>query len=201
MGRPIHKKYLGNHPGAIQVTAYRRATGVEVVGVASTYIVSQRSSDKFMIADSVGAWQEVLTLATSVQGSLLPGEFIVTSIDSLGNPSSIGRIYNRTLRSGGVKVPWDIKLSAVGGVGGIVVVGGVALVASATPHGLITGDKVVFSGVVGTTQVNGNVYTVTVTSPTTLRLSGSAVGFGVYVSGGVWRRAPLPGHMAIDIKV
>lgn len=50
------------------------------------------------------------------------------------------------------------------------------LVASGFPHGLITGDSVVISGVTGTTNANGT-YTITLISPTSFHITvASAVG-------------------------
>ena len=54
------------------------------------------------------------------------------------------------------------------------------------PHGLTTNDLVVFSKVVGMTQLNGTQYTVNVISPTTFSIGVDTTGYTAYASGGVW---------------
>ncbi len=54
-------------------------------------------------------------------------------------------------------------------------------------NGLVTGDKVGIFGVNGMTEVNGNIYTITVTGAGTFTLNGvDSTTFGVYTSGGKW---------------
>src|SRR5438874_5879164 len=61
------------------------------------------------------------------------------------------------------------------------------VITTASPHGLTTGAHVAIDGVVGMTELNGFVYTITVLSPTTFRLNGeNGTGYGAYVSGGSW---------------
>ena len=53
----------------------------------------------------------------------------------------------------------------------------------------LTGDTVDIAGVVGMTELNGNTYTITVTSGTTFTLDGvDSTGFTAYTSGGVATR-------------
>lgn len=59
------------------------------------------------------------------------------------------------------------------------------VVVTATGHPFVNGDKVSISGVVGMTQLNGNVYTVANKTTNTFELSGiNGTGFGAYTSGG-----------------
>lgn len=59
------------------------------------------------------------------------------------------------------------------------------VVVTATGHPFVNGDKVSISGVVGMTQLNGNVYTVANKATNTFELSGiNGTGFTAYTSGG-----------------
>lgn len=51
-------------------------------------------------------------------------------------------------------------------------------------NNLVVGQTVHISGVVGMTELNGNSYTVTAVSPTTITINVDSTGFGAYVSGG-----------------
>lgn len=203
MGRPINKRYMGNQPGAIQVTAYRRAAGLEVSATPSTYIVSQRGSNKFLIADSVGAWQEVLTLTAAKQGSLLPGEFMVLGMDQNGNADSITKIYDRKLRWGGSNIPWaTTQVPVRSGPITIMTVSAPAYISSPA-HGLVTGDVVYVAGIInGPTLINGRSYTVITTKATSFGLVGSSsLGQPVWSLGGSWRQiVTIPGKIAIDTR-
>lgn len=62
-------------------------------------------------------------------------------------------------------------------------------VITATSHGLSTGNQVRFDSVVGMTQLNGNVYTITVIDANTFSLNGiNSTTFNTYVSGGQVRK-------------
>ncbi len=56
---------------------------------------------------------------------------------------------------------------------------------------LVTGDSVEIEGIVGMTQLNGNVYTVTVTGTNTFTLDVNSTSFTPYVSGGIWTSQSL----------
>jgi len=192
MGRPINKRFLGDEAGRIQVTSYRRVGGSETAGEDDTYIVRQRSTNKFLVADTSGDWQEVLTLVDKAEGALEEGEFMIEALEADGTPSRAIRLYNRTLRlTGPKKQKWslgeaiEITVSAV-------------TLASATPvdvtvsdtSELTTGDVVTFSDVVGTTELNGNSYTITVVDGTSITLDGTdGDNFTAYTSGGLVRKA------------
>lgn len=57
------------------------------------------------------------------------------------------------------------------------------VVTTSAAHNLLTGDKVFIYNVAGMTQVNGNTYTITVTSGTTFSIVDTS-GFSAYTSGG-----------------
>lgn len=74
-----------------------------------------------------------------------------------------------------------------------------AVVTTGAAHGWATGDKVYISGVNGMSEVNHDLYTITVASATTFSIerfrdggSVNSTGFNTYTSGGTVRLAPLP---------
>lgn len=180
MGRPINKKYLGDVAGAIKVSNYRRAVGIEVVGEDDTYIVSQRSTNKFLIADTSGGWQEVLTLVDKEQGSLLNGEFQITGTDAEGNLFNVVRLYNRTLRLGNAdgtfeKAAWSINAPSPRLVTGVTLDGNDPVVIGvASTAGLTEGDVVRFFGFDVTVELNTGTYVVAnIVADTSFELAGT----------------------------
>ncbi len=82
--------------------------------------------------------------------------------------------------------PWSFNIKKITGyISDIDITGSPTLVIT-TPyaHGLSTNDQIVISGVVGTTDVNGNTYTITVTGTTTFTVNQASV--NNYTSGGFW---------------
>jgi Ubiquitin-activating enzyme E1 FCCH domain len=57
---------------------------------------------------------------------------------------------------------------------------------TSTNHGLVTGNVVTITGVVGMTQVNGLNFTITFVDANNFLLNVDSTGYGVYVSGGAW---------------
>lgn len=190
MGRPLNKKYFGDVAGALQVTSYFRAGASEVAGQDDTYIVRQRSTNKFLVADTSDAWTEVLTLVDKAEGTLAAGEFMVEALQSDGTPSRVTRFYNRTLRlTGNVKQKWSIAAAlelTITGISQAVT----AVVTVADTTGLTTGDVVTITDVVGMVEVNDLVFDITVLNGTTFELNTiNSTGYTVYGSGGVATRA------------
>jgi hypothetical protein len=187
MGRPINKKYFGDGGATkIQVTHYRRAAGVEAAGGDDTHIVSQRSTNRFVVRDTSGAWSETLKLVDKDAGTLLNGEFRISATTADGETVNVKRLYNRTLRvTGPEKVKWSITAPASKAITGISVAA-TPVVTVASTAGMTSGDEVTIAGVVGTmsTPLNGNSFIITVINGTTFSLAGvSTVGL-TYTSGG-----------------
>lgn len=104
MGRPINKRFLGTGVDAIKVSHYFREGDVETAD-QDTYIISQRSTKKFLISNISAGWVDILTLVDKDAGSLQEGEFRISALDPDTNPQNVVRLYNRTIRLGGAVSP------------------------------------------------------------------------------------------------
>lgn len=190
MGRPLQPRNFGDAAGRIQVTSYYRVGGSETAGGEDTYIESQKSTNKFLVADTSGAWSEVLTLVDKAEGGLAEGEFMIEAVESDGTPSRVTRFYNRVIHlTGNKKQKWSLSAAVEQTVSGITQADP-AVVTVASTADLTTGDTVTLSEVVGMTEVNGNSYTITVVNGTTFSLdSTDSTGFTAYSSAGLARRS------------
>lgn len=191
MGRPINKRFLGDVAGRIQVTSYRRSGGSETAGGDDTYIVRQRSTNKFLVADTSGGWQEVLTLVDKAEGALDEGEFMIEALEADGSPSRAIRLYNRTLRlTGPKKQKWSLGAAVEQAISAVTLGSGVVVdITVADTSDLATGDQVTISEVGGAVELNGNTYTITVVDATSITLDGTdGDNFTAYTSGGLVRK-------------
>jgi hypothetical protein len=85
----------------------------------------------------------------------------------------------------------DIFSQKIGGITGAT--NAAPIVVTSTGHGLVTGTKIIVSGVVGNTAANG-VFKIVVIDANTFSLTGS-IGNGGYSSGGTWQAANVQGSM------
>jgi hypothetical protein len=198
MGRPINSRYLGDAVDSIKVShSFNAFDGAETAGGNDTYIVSQRSTNKFLVADASDGWEEILTLVDKDAGTLAAGEFRIDGFDDKGTLYNVARLYNRTLRLGSadgtfVKSPWEVD----GGAGANLAITGVSIAAPAVvtvadASTVVEGDTVTIDGIVGTAGtdgangLNGNSYVTANVTGTTFELVGSDTSGLVYTSGGV----------------
>jgi hypothetical protein len=188
MGRPINKKYLGDAVDSIKVTDYYRIGGAETSGDDDTYIVSQRSTNKFLVADTDGAWTEVLTLVDKAAGTLAAGEFRISGEDSDGAVFNVARLYNRTMRLGTatsvfIKEPWSITPVAGAPTEAISAIteANPAVVTAASTANMTSGETVTITGVTGMVEVTDGAYIVNVLNGTTFELVGiDSTGYTTY---------------------
>lgn len=185
MGRPLNKRYMGDVAGAIKVThSFNAFDGAETAGGEDTFIVSQRSSNKFLVSDTSDGWSEILTLVDKAAGSLAAGEFRVAADDADGVSGQVARFYNRTVRTTGpAKTPWAIDAPADQVITAITAATpGVVTVTSTAD--MVDGETVTLSGVVGMVEVNDNSYVATIIDATTFSIPDTN-GFTAYTSDGV----------------
>jgi hypothetical protein len=188
MGRPLNKKYFGDVLNSIKVTDYYRVGGAETSGDDDTYIVSQRSNTKFVIADTSSAWTESLTLVDKDAGTLVAGEFRIDGVDADGTVFNVVRLYNRTLRLGSanntyVKEPWTITPVTGAPTEAISAItqANPAVVTAASTANMTSGETVTITGVTGMVEVTDGAYIVNVLNATTFELTGiDSTGFTTY---------------------
>lgn len=185
MGRPLNKRYFGDEIGSIKVSHYFRVGGSEIAGEDDTHIVSQRSNNKFLVADTSGGWQEILTLVDKDAGSLAEGEFRISATDPEGADVNVIRLYNRTLRvTGPEKVVWSIDAAEPQALTNITQADP-AVVTVADTSVYTQGQSVGITGVVGMVEVNDRTFTINILDATTFELVGEdSTGHTAYTSGG-----------------
>lgn len=83
-------------------------------------------------------------------------------------------------------VTWSFNLLVVSGYVASTDNGDPGQVTTTYPHGLMTGDEVIMSGMWTMPGYPNVTYTVTVVTPTTFTIGVNAAGFGSYTSGGYW---------------
>jgi hypothetical protein len=189
MGRPINKRYLGDAADSIKVTDYFRVDGAETAGGDDTYIVSQRSTSKFLIADTSGAWEEILTLVDKDAGTLAEGEFRVDGVDADGGIFNVARFYNRTLRAGSAddtffKLPWSVGAVADALTISSITPGSPTNISVADTSTITDGETITIDGVVGTMSTINGTHVATVIDATTITVPFDSTGL-VRDSGGV----------------
>ena len=203
MGRPINKKHIGDGAGKIQVTAVKFAAGGEIT--TESHIVSQRSSNKFIVTD--GTKTETCTLVNKSIGGLGASEFCINVTDSDGVTKQITKMYNRKMQlEGGSKHKWARNSAGASTAVEKVISGATAAdpcVITATGHGFSNGDKVSIRGVVGMVELNlETAYTVAGKSTNAFQLAGvDSSGFTGYTSGGVATKAATgAGNIVVDAQ-
>ena len=203
MGRPINKKHIGDGAGKIQVTAVKFAAGGEIT--TESHIVSQRSSNKFIVTD--GSKTETCTLVNKSIGGLGASEFCINVTDSDGVTKQITKMYNRKMQlEGGSKHKWARNSAGASTAIEKVISGATQAdpcVITATGHGFSNGDKVSIRGVVGMVELNlETAYTVAGKSTNAFQLAGvDSSGFTAYTSAGLATKAAAEsGGIVVDAQ-
>lgn len=109
MGRPINKRLIGQGDGKILCSAYYFAGASEVNGGATpAWIVSQRSTNKFIVSD--GSTTETLELVNETAGSLAEGTFIINAMLDDSSVVQVTKLRNRTVQyEGGTANVQNVK--------------------------------------------------------------------------------------------
>lgn len=136
------------------------------------------------------------------------------AIDVIGEPA-VEILTPSPLASAFLNSPYSVFIVATGGLGALtysLASGNITnatqtdpVVITSAGHGLISGQKILISGVSGMTELNGNYYYVNVLSSSTFSLYLDAAltipvdgtGFTVYSGGGIWTSA-LPAGLTLN---
>jgi len=111
MGRPINKRKIGQGTGKILCSAYYFATASEVNGATTpAWIVSQRSTNKFIVTD--GTTTQTLKLVNKSAGGLGSGEFIINAVLDDSSVVQVTKLRNRTIQyEGGTANVANVKFN------------------------------------------------------------------------------------------
>jgi len=93
MGRPINKRKIGQGLGKIEVSTVKFAAGGEVT---NAWIVSQRSSNKFIVSDGIKT--ETCTLVNKASGALGASEFNINAVLDDSTVVQVTKLYNRKIQ-------------------------------------------------------------------------------------------------------
>ena len=198
MGRPLNKRYFGTPTDGGNEIKVQFHNGT---GSVNGWIVKQLGSKKFRCTDGTATADCFLTDAAG--SALTAGQMSITVLDDAGNPKQVTKIAGRKVTvDTGESIAWNftdsttddaVEIEEAGGAAIAAVAlaaitlpsGDVVAVETAAAHGLTTGDTVNFDGIVGTTELNTGLWTVTVVDTTNFTIDGTdGDDFTAYVSDG-----------------
>ena len=196
MGRPLNKKFFGAPT----------ANGNEIKcafhnGTASVngYIVKQLGSKKFRCTD--GVVEKDCFLTNAAAAALTAGQMSIVVKDDAAAVKQVTKISGRKLTTEGTaSITWNFSAAADDDAVEIEEAGDASDVAAATmnactqaspgaitctaAHGLLNGDTVRITGVVGMVELNNKVFAITKTSATAFTIGVDTSGFTAYGSAG-----------------
>ena len=201
MGRPLNKRFFGaptTGGNEIKVQFYNGNTSV------NGYIVKQLGSKKFRCTD--GITTKDCFLVDKAAAAIAAGEMSIVVKDDDGTVRQVTKISGKKVTlDTGTKISWGF--AAYGDNAGVVemeeagdasevaatVINAITAadpgaVTTTANHLLVNGDRVRITGVVGMTELNGNVYTVTKTGATTFTIgvdTSDTDNYTAYTSDGV----------------
>ena len=196
MGRPLNKRFFGAPTtGGSEIKVQFHNGTASVNG----YIVKQLGSKKFRCTD--GVIEKDCFLVNKAAAAIAAGEMSIVIKDDGGTVRQVNKIAGRKMTMDtGATIGWNFSVATDDGAAQIEEAGdaGVAAVAvtavteanpgavtTGTAHGLVTGDRVRFAGVVGMVELNANtVFAVTTVDATHFTIGVNTTGFTTYTSGG-----------------
>ena len=198
MGRPLNKRYFGPPTAGGEEIKVQFHNGT---GSVNGWIVKQLGSKKFRCTD--GAATKDCFLVDKATGDVAADEMTITVLDDGGTARQVVKIAGRRVTlDTGATIPWNFTDATDDGAVEMEEAGGAAIAAvalaaitltsaqvveveTAAVHGLTTGDTVNFAGIVGTTELNTGLWTVTVVDTTNFTIDGTdGDDFTAYVSDG-----------------
>ena len=196
MGRPLNKRFFGAPTtGGSEIKVQFHNGTASVNG----YIVKQLGSKKFRCTD--GVIEKDCFLVDKAAAAIAAGEMSIVIKDDGGTVRQVNKIAGRKMTMDtNATIGWNFSVATDDGAAQIEEAGdaGVAAVAvtavteanpgavtTGTAHGLVTGDRVRFAGVVGMVELNANtVFAVTKVNTTSFTIGVDTTGFTTYTSGG-----------------
>ena len=105
--KPISKKNFGDTIGKLKVSRYYRADATSAVdGGDDTHIVRQPATNRFVVRDTSGDWEEELTLSDAE--NLSAGEFRIIFNDN-GTNYRVRKLYQyNCILHDGRRISYDI---------------------------------------------------------------------------------------------
>ena len=196
MGRPLNKKFFGAPTtGGSEIKVQFHNGTASVNG----YIVKQLGSKKFRCTD--GVIEKDCFLVDKAAAAIAAGEMSIVVKDDAGAVKQVTKISGKKVTlDTGTTIAWnfsdatddaavEIEEAGNAGVAAVAVTAvteaNPGAVTTGTAHGLVTGDRVRFAGVVGMVELNVNtVFAVTKVNATSFTIGVNTTGFTTYTSGG-----------------
>ena len=196
MGRPLNKRFFGAPTAGGSEIKVQFHNGTSSV---NGYIVKQLGSKKFRCTD--GVTEKDCFLVDKAAGAVAAGEMSIVIKDDGGTVRQVNKIAGRKMTMDtNATIGWNFSTATDDGAAQIEEAGDASEVAALTMnactkadpgavtctanHLLVTGDRVRITGVVGMTQLNGMVFTITKTSATAFTIGVDTSAYGTYGSAG-----------------
>ena len=188
MGRPLNKRFFGEPTAGgseIKVQFYNGTASV------NGWIVKQLGSKKFRCTDGTEVEDCFLVDKSAADGStpaaVTAGEMTITVKDDAGAFKQVTKISGKKVTlDTGTTISWNfstatddaaVQMEEAGDASEVaatvinaITAADPGAVTTTANHLLVNGDRVRITGVVGMTELNGNVYTVTKTGATTFTI-------------------------------
>jgi hypothetical protein len=196
MGRPLNKKFFGAPTAGGNEIKVAFFNGTESV---NGYIVKQLGSKKFRCTD--GVVEKDCFLTNAAAAALTAGQMSIVVKDDAEAVKQVTKISGRKLTTEGTaSITWNFSAATDDDAVEIEEAGDASDVAAATmnactqaspgaitctaAHGLLNGDTVRITGVVGMVELNNKVFAITKTSATAFTIGVDTSGFTAYGSAG-----------------
>ena len=200
MGRPLNKRFFGAPTAAGNEIKVQFHNGTESV---NGYIVKQLGSKKFRCTD--GVIEKDCFLVDKAAAAIAAGEMSIVVKDDAGAVKQVTKISAKKVTlDTGTTIAWNfsdatddasVEMEEAGDASEVaatvinaITAADPGAVTTTANHLLVNGDRVRITGVVGMTELNGNVYTVTKTGATTFTIgvdTSDTDNYTAYTSDGV----------------
>ena len=182
MGRPLNKKFFGAPTAGGSEIKVQFHNGTKSV---NGYIVKQLGSKKFRCTD--GVIEKDCFLVDKAAAAIAAGEMSIVVKDDAGAVKQVTKISGKKVTlDTGTTISWNfsnatddasVEMEEAGDASEVaatvinaITAADPGAVTTTANHLLVNGDRVRITGVVGMTELNGNVYTVTKTGATTFTI-------------------------------